>query len=206
MITPTANQWQNVQPIRFNGDVLELLDQRILPHQEIYLSYDDPINVANAITDMVVRGAPAIGITAAFGIVLAAQQQLKQNVLELKLEDAFDALSKSRPTAVNLFWALDQMKEILTNTSHMNIQQQVHSLCLHAEKILQDDIAANMTMGNLGASLIDEDSQVYTHCNAGALATGGYGTALGVIRSGFAQQRISQVYAGETRPCYKVLA
>lgn len=200
MTTSTVNQWQNVQPIRFQNDQLELLDQRLLPHQEVYIQYQDPIHVAHAITDMVVRGAPAIGITAAFGIVLAAKAQLKQSFSQLNLDNAFTALAESRPTAVNLFWALNQMDSILKKNTHVSVEQQVAILEKTAHQILSDDIKANQAMGELGASLISKNSQVYTHCNAGALATGGYGTALGVIRSAYSQGKISQVYAGETRP------
>ncbi len=198
-IPPTfESSFEKVQAIQFKNQQLILLDQRLLPLEETYLSFQDPINVANAITDMVVRGAPAIGITAAFGIVLAAQQQKTQ--ASLQLDNAFDALAASRPTAINLFWALDQMKKALAECAHQSVAQQVLFLEQTAHKILYEDIIANQTMGELGASLIESNSQVYTHCNAGALATGGYGTALGVIRSAHSQQKVSMVYAGETRP------
>jgi methylthioribose-1-phosphate isomerase len=202
MSIPTQNtcQWQAVQPIRFKNDKLELLDQRILPHEEKYLTYTHPEDVAQAITDMVVRGAPAIGITAAFGIVLAAKLQQAHNVESLDLDHAFNLLAQSRPTAINLFWALDKMKHVLARTNHLSINEQIIHLSITANTILTDDISANKIMGDLGASLINSNSQVYTHCNAGALATGGYGTALGVIRSAFSQNKITQVYAGETRP------
>lgn len=212
MITPldhiSTPQWQSVQPIRFTDNQLELLDQRKLPNLIQYISYTDVTEVAHAIKDMVVRGAPAIGITAAYGIVLEAEKQLNNSkhhgpnhvLTELTLKPAFDILAASRPTAVNLFWALNKMQCVLADTQHLNINQQVLALKEMADKILADDITANKKMGELGASLIEPNSQVYTHCNAGALATGGYGTALGVIRSGYSQNKISQVYAGETRP------
>ena len=200
MTTSIANQWHNVQPIRFQNDQLALLDQRRLPHEEIYIQYDNPLHVAQAITDMVVRGAPAIGITAAFGIVLAAKAQLKQTCSKLNLANAFTILAESRPTAVNLFWALNKMDRVLKDSQHLSIEEQVSTLEKTAHQILSDDIKANQAMGDFGASLIAHNSQVYTHCNAGALATGGYGTALGVIRSAFSQGKISHVYAGETRP------
>lgn len=176
-----------VQAIRWNtaSNQLELLDQRILPHSVQYLSFDSSVETAQAITDMVVRGAPAIGITAAYGIALAANNN--EN-----LADAYEQLAASRPTAVNLFWALERMK---------TVQPQTHQALLEeAITIHQEDIQANLRMGQLGAGLITEDSQIYTHCNAGALATGGYGTALGVIRSAFSDDKLTQVYAGETRP------
>jgi len=189
---------ENVHAIQFKHSTLILLDQRKLPLEETYLHFNDATSVAHAITDMVVRGAPAIGIAAAFGIALQARQQIKQPAF--KLQEAFEVLAASRPTAVNLFWALDKMKSALEKCAHLNVPGQVDFLEKTAQKILQDDITANHKMGELGASLIDSDSQVYTHCNAGALATGGYGTALGVIRSAHEQQKISMVFAGETRP------
>jgi methylthioribose-1-phosphate isomerase len=200
-------QWKSVQPIIFTNNTLELLDQRILPQKKQYLTFTDPAEVAKAISNMVVRGAPAIGITAAFGIVLAALQQLtllssedQKKICKLDLDYAFSALENSRPTAMNLFWALNKMREVLNINKQSTASQQIHALLAAANKILIEDITANKEMGKLGASLIEKNSEVYTHCNAGALATGGYGTALGVIRSAFSQDKITQVYAGETRP------
>lgn len=196
--SPTPSNWKTVEPIRFDHGQLSLLDQRVLPHTHNYIHYTDAMDVANAIADMVVRGAPAIGITAAYGIVLAALKQKQTD--RLNLDADFDALARSRPTAVNLFWALDKMRTALQANLHLPIPEQISQLEQAAHDILKNDIQANQTMGELGASLIDAGSQVYTHCNAGALATGGYGTALGVIRSAFAQNKVTHVYAGETRP------
>ncbi len=187
-----------IQPIFWRENQLQLLDQRALPQQEDWLNYDDANEVAAAITDMVVRGAPAIGISAAFAIVLAAHGQLKQN--KFTLENDFKVLAASRPTAVNLFWALNKMQQVLANNQHLNLAEQFNALKNTALNIHQEDINANKIMGELGASLIKKNSHIYTHCNAGALATGGYGTALGVIRSAHKQGKITQVYAGETRP------
>jgi methylthioribose-1-phosphate isomerase len=176
-----------VQAIRWNNDAgeLQLLDQRILPHSVDYITFTNSFDTAKAITDMIVRGAPAIGITAAYGIALAAKNN--EN-----LETAYRQLAASRPTAVNLFWALERMS---------TVQPQSHATLLkEAQAIHQEDIQANLRMGELGAGLITEKSQIYTHCNAGALATGGYGTALGVIRAAFSDNKLTQVYAGETRP------
>ncbi|MEY8247835.1 MAG: S-methyl-5-thioribose-1-phosphate isomerase [Bermanella sp.] len=192
------NGRDNVHAIQFKSSSLILLDQRQLPAQENYLHFHDAASVARAITDMVVRGAPAIGIAAAFGIALQARQQIKQPTLNLQA--AFKILAASRPTAVNLFWALDKMQSALQAHAHLGVPEQVSLLEETAQGILEDDIAANHKMGELGASLIEHHSQIYTHCNAGALATGGYGTALGVIRSAHRQQKITMVYAGETRP------
>lgn len=187
-----------VSAIRYENSVLKLLDQRILPHTVQYISYTDGFSVAKAIKDMVVRGAPAIGITAAFGIALEAIKQ--QNDEQLNLSQVMEALAQSRPTAVNLFWAIDEMKAEHDRIKDKSLTEQVEGLIQKAQQIHKDDIHANETMGNLGAELIPENAQVYTHCNAGALATGGHGTALGVIRSAHQKNKIKQVYAGETRP------
>ena len=176
---------KTAQAIRWLDNELQLLDQRILPHQIEYLTLANADETALAITDMVVRGAPAIGITAAYGIALAARNNED-------LDNAYRTLAASRPTAVNLFWALERMR---------NVQPQTFSALLtEAQAIHSEDIQGNLRLGQLGAGLIAENSQIYTHCNAGALATGGYGTALGVIRSAFAADKLTQVYAGETRP------
>jgi len=174
-----------VQAIRWLDDELQLLDQRVLPHQVEYLSFASAEKTAQAITDMVVRGAPAIGITAAYGIAIAARNNED-------LDNAYQVLAASRPTAVNLFWALERMRTVQPQT--------FSTLLAEAKAIHKEDIQANLRLGQLGAGLMSDNSQIYTHCNAGALATGGYGTALGVIRSAFADDKLTQVYAGETRP------
>jgi len=163
-----------VQPIRWKGDRLELLDQRLLPEKTVYITCRTAAEVAAAIRDMVVRGAPAIGCSAAFGVVLSKGSA-----------DAYEVLAKSRPTAVNLFWALERMKK-------------AKDLEAEAVAIYEEDLAANRAMGKLGAELIPEGARVMTHCNTGALATAGYGTALGVIRS--AKDKKISVIANETRP------
>ena len=163
-----------VEPIRWKGDRLELLDQRLLPDQTVYVTCRTAEDVAAAIRDMVVRGAPAIGCAAAFGVALSNGSP-----------QSFEVLAKSRPTAVNLFWALDRMKK-------------AKDLKAEAEAIFNQDLAANRAMGKLGAELIPNKARVMTHCNAGALATAGYGTALGVIRS--AKDKKISVIANETRP------
>jgi methylthioribose-1-phosphate isomerase len=184
---------QSVHAIALNNhNQLVLLDQRKLPHQADYLILDDYHAIARAITDMVVRGAPAIGITAAYGIAICAARQPNE------LNNAFTVLAESRPTAVNLFWALKRMQQLADRISgSANFAEQ---LMAEAKAIHAQDIEFNKAMGDFGASLIQPGSTVYTHCNAGALATGGYGTALGVIRSAFTQGKIKQAYAGETRP------
>ena len=167
-------QGSAVQPIRWRGARLELLDQRLLPDKKVYVVCRSAEQVAKAIRDMVVRGAPAIGVAAAFGVVLGNGAP-----------KAYEVLRKSRPTAVNLFWALERMK------SAANLEAE-------ARAIYEEDVAANRAIGELGAKLIGERARVMTHCNAGALATAGYGTALGVIRS--AKHKKISVIASETRP------
>jgi methylthioribose-1-phosphate isomerase len=191
-----------IEPLRWRGDYLELLDQRRLPAQEIYIAYRDAESVADAIRCMVVRGAPAIGIAAAYGMTLAAQQIAARNTLTVNwqtaLTPALQILAAARPTAVNLFWALAQARSIIDNGGDVPINLREWALRIHRE-----DIANNKRIGAFGAALIETGSRVYTHCNAGALATGGYGTALGVIRSAFSEDRIEHVYAGETRPWWQ---
>jgi methylthioribose-1-phosphate isomerase len=160
--------------LRWRDDRLELLDQRLLPDQTVYVTCRSAAEVAQAIRDMVVRGAPAIGCAAAFGIVLSKGSP-----------ESYEILAKSRPTAVNLFWALERMKK-------------AKDLKAEAEAIFAEDLAANRAMGKIGAELLPERARVMTHCNAGALATAGYGTALGVIRS--ARSKNISVIACETRP------
>ena len=171
--------------IEWRGQSLHLLDQRVLPQTHTVHEYNTANDVADAIRDMVVRGAPAIGITAAYGYALDALNGRD-------LGEAYKVLAESRPTAVNLFWALERMASLGT--------EDPHTLVAEARKIHEEDIAANLAMGQFGASLIKEGSRIYTHCNTGALATGGHGTALGIIRSAYADGKITQVYAGETRP------
>lgn len=196
-----------VSAIEWRDDTLWLLDQRLLPLQEIWLSHADVQAVVNSIRDMVVRGAPAIGITAAYGVVIAARHRIAQSSTGWRqlLQADFADLAESRPTAVNLFWALDQMKIALDKLDPA--ADPVDQLLQEAKHIHEMDLAANHTMGHLGANLIRQYSAqakgVITHCNTGSLATGGYGTALGVIRSAYAAGLIDQVYADETRPWWQ---
>ena len=178
---------------------LYLLDQRVLPLRTEFIRLDTGEEVANAIRDMVVRGAPAIGIAAAFGVVVAARNGWESGGADWKAAMAADlaALAASRPTAVNLFWALARMQRLMDK---LGADDPTPRLLAEAQAIHKEDIAANRILGDLGAALIAEPTAVITHCNAGALATGGYGTALGVIRSAFATGKIQRVYADETRP------
>jgi methylthioribose-1-phosphate isomerase len=176
-----------IRAVQWQGDHLRLLDQRLLPREERWFDCRDYTQVTQAIKDLAVRGAPAIGIAAAWGVVLAAQQGQP-------LDAALATLRAARPTAVNLMWALDRMKTVIaTGADAVGLERE-------AQAIQDEDLAANRHMGELGAALIAPSSAVLTHCNTGSLATAGYGTALGVIRAGVANGRIEQVYAGETRP------
>ena len=187
--------------VRWNAGMLTLLDQRKLPKEINYLDYDSAITVAVAIKDMVVRGAPAIGIAGAYAVVLAARsawQEAKESWRE-KIEGDIQKLVAARPTAVNLHWAIAEMKELFDS-----IEGDPEAALLElAQRIHSKDIAANYEMGRLGAELIRANSQVITHCNAGALATGGYGTALGVIRTAFKNGLIKNVFSSETRPWFQ---
>ncbi|WP_455197096.1 S-methyl-5-thioribose-1-phosphate isomerase [Kaarinaea lacus] len=188
----------SIRAVLWQDNGLKLLDQRRLPAKEIYLELIDVESVAQAIRDMVVRGAPAIGITAAYGVVIAARNRMQQSSQDWRetIEADLTLLAESRPTAVNLFWALKRMREAITAVGDNPLQD----LLSTAKQIHEDDLAANQHMGQAGAAHIEAGSGVLTHCNTGSLATGGYGTALGVIRSAFAAGKLRQVYADETRP------
>jgi methylthioribose-1-phosphate isomerase len=196
------NLHDTIRAIHWRENQLELLDQRLLPHKTKYVICSTVADVASAIQDMVVRGAPAIGITAAYGVVLAARLRYQQDQEHWKelIEKDLELLSRSRPTAVNLFWALGKMKHTISISGHGD---PVPELLKLAVEIHENDIAANHRMGDLGAALLEGCSDVITHCNTGSLATGGYGTALGVIRSAFMQGKIRRVYADETRPWWQ---
>lgn len=178
-------------PLRWDGERLHLLDQRALPGRESWLAFDSAAGVADAIRDMTVRGAPAIGIAAAWGVVLAAQQG------EQPTREALERLAAARPTAVNLRWALERMAAVLGAASPGDLATAMEA---EARLIQDEDLQQNRRMAELGAAHIAPGSRVLTHCNTGALATGGIGTALGVIRRAHADGRLTQVYATETRP------
>jgi methylthioribose-1-phosphate isomerase len=178
---------------------LYLADQRLLPDRTVFLAYDDAPGVADGIRSMVVRGAPAIGVAAAYGIVLAARCAFAAAGTDWKIAIAPDLerLAAARPTAVNLFWAIRRMSNLIGS---LDSSDPVPPLLAEALSIHAEDRAANRRMGDLGAELIEGPTNVVTHCNAGAIATGGYGTALGVVRSAWAAGKIRRVYADETRP------
>ncbi len=192
------DRYDHIRPILWTGDALELLDQRRLPFTVEHVACSDSDEVARAIHDLAVRGAPAIGIAAAWGVVLAARAVQAADGAEAarKLEPALQRLNAARPTAVNLAWALARMRRVLVGAG--GDWREV--LEREARAIADEDLAANRRMGALGAALIAPGSGVLTHCNTGSLATAGFGTALGVIRAGVAEGRIARVFAGETRP------
>lgn len=174
-----------------------MLDQRKLPGAVVYETFDSAQGVAEAIASMRVRGAPAIGIAAAYGVVLAARRRYRENpdTWREAIEADMARLAGSRPTAVNLFWALDRMR---SETGRIEGNPEPH-LLRAARAVHDEDVAANRTMGELGASLLAGAGGVLTHCNTGSLATGGYGTALGVVRSAY-RQGVTKIFATETRP------
>ena len=186
----------SVQALQWNGHSLNVLDQRLLPETITYDEYRDAAGVTEAIASMRVRGAPAIGIAAAYGVVLSAMQHYPANDWQERVATDIAMLAASRPTAVNLFWALDKMRQQLS----VDNPEPIAALSQLAQQIHQDDIAANHAMGERGADILGDAKAVLTHCNAGALATGGYGTALGVIRSAHQRGHLQNVYADETRP------
>ena len=187
------------QAIVWRNDRLYLLDQRLLPAEERYHEYQGAAATADAIREMVVRGAPAIGITAAYGVVLGARQRFAEVGPRWKecIGEDLARLASSRPTAVNLFWAIERMRQRIAALDHGDPEA---ALLAEAQAIHRADLEANRRMGDLGAELIQGPTCVITHCNAGALATGGYGTALGVIRSAWKAGKLERVYADETRP------
>ncbi|HET7655775.1 MAG TPA: S-methyl-5-thioribose-1-phosphate isomerase [Luteimonas sp.] len=192
-------RYDHVRPIRWTGTALELLDQRKLPFASETLVCRTADDVATAIRDLAVRGAPAIGIAAAWGMVLAAREVTAGAAADAAqaLEPALQRLNAARPTAVNLAWALARMRGALARAGDRGWRAALED---EAAAIEREDLAANRRMGELGAALIAPGSGVLTHCNTGSLATAGFGTALGVIRAGVAQDRIDRVFAGETRP------
>ncbi len=195
----------NIIPVKWSDEGVLMLDQRLLPTEERWLTlrtYDD---VAAGIKDMVVRGAPAIGVSAAYGIALAAKTFVGTNVDDLQdeLEFAAEVIGKTRPTAVNLFWALDRMKRTFqkARSDGKSVSEIKQVLLDDAKAIHDEDIESQRLIAKFGGELLEDNSTVLTHCNAGALATGGvWGTALGVIRGAVDQGKNVSVIADETRP------
>lgn len=188
-----------VKTLEWKKDKVFMLDQRLLPRQEIYRVYRGYEGVAQAIRDMVIRGAPAIGVAAAMGVALGALKAKGKN-FDREFERIIRTLAKTRPTAVNLFWALERMRRIYRENRSGGVETVQRLLKEEAQKIYAEDIAANKRLGKFGAQLLGRASRVMTHCNAGALATAGYGTALGVIRAVKESGKKIEVLVNETRP------
>jgi methylthioribose-1-phosphate isomerase len=188
--------------VSWQGDRLVLLDQRRLPGAEAYLECRTWPEVADAIRTLAIRGAPAIGVAAAFGVALAglASPARDGDALVQDLEAAIDGLAATRPTAVNLFWALDRMRRHARSRRALLPAELRAGLVSEAELILEEDVAANRRLGAHGAELVPAGARILTHCNAGGLATGGYGTALGVVRGAVEAGRQPFVWVDETRP------
>jgi len=191
-----------IQTLEWTEHGVRFIDQTKLPTEEVYVTCTTHDQVADVIRNMVVRGAPAIGVAAAMGIALGVQNSNAQSTGDLKhdFDAVCDVIGKTRPTAVNLFWAIRRMQEKFERIRIRPIPQIKQSLVEEAQRMHAEDIAANQAMGRHGATLMPSTGGVLTHCNAGALATAGYGTALGVIRAAVEQGKKIHVYADETRP------
>ena len=188
--------------IEWKDDKVIMIDQRVLPLKEVYNEYTTYEGVAEAIVEMVVRGAPAIGVAAAMGIALGVRSADADDVDQLsrEFEKICDLIGSTRPTAVNLFWAIKRMKRVFESSRGESVEAIKGILKQEAIRICHEDIDINRRMGKNGAKLLGDGSTVLTHCNAGALATAGYGTALGVIRRAVEEGKKIKVYADETRP------
>jgi methylthioribose-1-phosphate isomerase len=190
--------------IEWQSDAVVMVDQRKLPGQEVYLRCKTAAEVARAIKTMVIRGAPAIGVAAAMGIALGMQRSKVQGTRQYAVEfnRLCELMAGTRPTAVNLFWAIDRMKRVFSAgvQAGESVAELTVRLVREAQLIHDEDIASCQALGKAGAAVVPDGARILTHCNAGALATAGYGTALGVIRAAAEQGKVTQVYADETRP------
>lgn len=191
-----------IKTLEYDQGIVRMIDQTRLPEETVYVECKTSREVAAAIKGMIVRGAPAIGVAAAMGVALAARsiETDDPKIFMEKLEKECDFLAASRPTAVNLFWAIERMKKIAVSFSNGNLQKLKDRLEEESILVWKEDIEINRTMGRHGQELIQDGSTILTHCNAGALATAGYGTALGVIRAAVEAGKRVHVYADETRP------
>ncbi len=197
-------KYDSIRPVLWKNNRLELIDQRFLPHEEKLFICESVEDVRDAVSEMVVRGAPAIGCVAAFGMVFAARSFTGNAGKDAEqLSNSRKMIQRTRPTAVNLFWALDRMERICSDHLGRSAEDVEKAALAEAVAILEDDLASCKAIGEFGADLISGfpgSSTLMTHCNAGALATAGYGTALGVARSAFGRGLIKEVMACETRP------
>ncbi len=188
-----------VETIEWTPAGVVMIDQTRLPLHEEYVTCRSYEEVATAIRDMIIRGAPAIGVAAAMGVAIGVQYAAEQG-LDAQVDTICDTLAKTRPTAVNLFWAIDRMKRLYTTLRGRPIEEIRQRLICEAQIVREEDIAINRSIGRHGAPLVPDGKTVLTHCNAGALATAGYGTALGVIRAAIEAGKKIDVFADETRP------
>ena len=188
-----------VETIQWTSAGVIMIDQTRLPREERYVTCKTYGEVAEAIRGMVIRGAPAIGVAAAMGIALGVAQMDGQDS-DVQFEEICDTLARTRPTAVNLFWAIDRMKRLYTVSRDLPLPELRTRMIAEAQQIRLEDIAINQAIGRHGAPLVPDGKTVLTHCNAGALATAGYGTALGVIRAAISEGKKIDVFADETRP------
>ncbi|AJF05608.1 S-methyl-5-thioribose-1-phosphate isomerase [Geoalkalibacter subterraneus] len=192
----------SIKPIQFKDDTLLMIDQRLLPTEEVWLEYRDYRSIAEAIKTMVVRGAPAIGVAAAYGAAFGAREIEAEDFAAFRprFEKVCRVLAETRPTAVNLFWALERMTNFALAHQELSLPELRERLMAEAHEIAAEDERINRALGKNGAALIPNPARVLTHCNAGALATAGYGTALGVVRAAVEAGHELMVYADETRP------
>jgi methylthioribose-1-phosphate isomerase len=188
-----------IRTVEWRSGSVVMLDQRLLPTREVYRVYRQSREVADAIRQLVVRGAPAIGVAAAMGIALGARR-LQRRTMAAGFERLCRAFAATRPTAVNLFWAIERMRAVFEANRHRSLDAICSLLETEAQAIHDEDIRINKQLGAHGAALLDRDTVVLTHCNAGALATAGYGTALGIVRAAREAGKKVQVVACETRP------
>ncbi len=188
-----------VETIAWRDDGVVLIDQRRLPAETVYVTCRDYREVAEAIRSMAIRGAPAIGVAAAMGVALGMLHAEPPD-LDAQFETICDTLARTRPTAVNLFWAIERMKRVYGGVRGRSLEEIREALRAEAEQIKREDIEVNRAIGRHGSELIPDGHAVLTHCNAGALATAGYGTALGVIRAAVSAGKKIHVFADETRP------
>jgi methylthioribose-1-phosphate isomerase len=191
-----------IPTVEWKDHQVRILDQSLLPGEVCFLDCTDYVCVAEAIRELKVRGAPAIGVTAALGIALGARQYTESGLggFQQHIDQVCEVLAATRPTAVNLFWAVDRMKRVLAATSLTNVAEVQQLLLDEALAILEEDVRVNRTLGKYGAAIIQDGDSILTHCNAGALATAGYGTALGVVRAAWDEGKKLHVFADETRP------
>jgi len=186
--------------IKWDKDKVIMIDQRRLPKEEVYVECRDYNQVAEAIEKMIIRGAPAIGVAAAYGVALGLLKVESEGNLDKEFRRIFIRLEKTRPTARNLFWALERMKNTFKKNKHLAITQLKQKMVKEALDIEREDIETNKKIGFWGKNLVKDGQSILTHCNAGALATAGYGTALGAIRAAFSEGKKIRIFVGETRP------